>query len=33
MSFSHLWENERTKRNFNFGEKSSNDPYQAKDYA
>jgi hypothetical protein len=28
-----LWDNERTKRNFNFENKEANDPYKPKDYA
>ena len=33
MSFTHLWDNERTKRNFNYNEPSAQDAYKPKDYA
>lgn len=33
QSFSHLWDNERTKRNFNYENKEAHDPYKPKDYA
>lgn len=35
QSFSHLWENEKTKRNFQFHENISKESnaYEAKDYA
>ena len=34
MSFTHLWDNERTKRNFNYNEPGTGvDPYKPKDYA
>jgi hypothetical protein len=33
QSFSHLWDNERTKRHFNYENKEAHDPYKQKDYA
>eukprot|EP00347_Sterkiella_histriomuscorum_P010870 403374607 len=33
QSFTHLWDNERTKRNFNYEERDQINSYQAKDYA
>lgn len=32
QSFSHLWDNEKTKRAFNYENKEAHDPYKAKDY-
>ncbi|CDW74612.1 UNKNOWN [Stylonychia lemnae] len=33
QSFTHLWDNERTKRNFNYENREELDPYKQKDYA